>query len=452
MLVKNQTLTLTCETLGADLEGICRHEGQTLFVTGALPGETLEAKVLQMRPNYGYAKIMRLLKPSPDRREPFCPVYVQCGGCSGQHMCYEATLRAKRSQVFDCLTRIGGLSLSDTDVPPVLGAENATRYRNKTSLPVGGTAEHPTLGFFKRRSHDIVDIDRCPIALNDMAPVLAAVRAWMAECGVAPYQEESHTGLLRHVIVRANRAGDILVLLVAARDTVPGAEKLAERLRRDVPGFRALHLSENRQRNNVILGETSRRLYGDDAIDEVLLGLTFAITPLSFFQVHPAQTERLYAQSIAYAQLIPEDTVVDAYAGAGTIALCMAPHCKRVIGLEIVPQAVESARINAKRNGIINAEFYAASVEERLPALVADGLRPDVVVLDPPRKGVEPEVVRAILLAAPRRVVYVSCHVPTQARDVALFTAGGYRFAGCQPVDMFPYASGIENVLALERV
>ena len=242
-----------------------------------------------------------------------------------------------------------------------------------------------------------------------------------------------------------------MVLLVATTQALPKVDLLVRLLTETVPGFCALHVSENKKRGNVILGETCHKLYGEDAIFETLLGLTFEISPLSFFQVNPAQTERLYKQALDFAQLSQSNVVVDAYAGAGTISLCMAQLCKQVIGLEIVPQAVASAQRNATRNGIDNATFEAVAVEDRLPALVAQGLRPDVVVLDPPRKGVEPPVIEALIKASPKRIVYVSCHVPTQARDVALLVAGGYRFAGCQPVDLFCYASGIENVLLLER-
>ncbi|HPS80739.1 MAG TPA: 23S rRNA (uracil(1939)-C(5))-methyltransferase RlmD, partial [Candidatus Limiplasma sp.] len=393
MLAKNQTVHLVCERLGADLEGVCHHEGQAVFVPGALPGEHFDAHILQVRPNYAFAKIARLVQPSPDRREPFCPVYVQCGGCSGQHMSYAATLEAKRQQVVDCLTRIGGLSLTPEDVPPVLGAGDPTHYRNKTSLPVGGSVGHPLLGFYKRRSHEIVAISDCPVAMGSVPNVLTAVREWMVKAAVPPYQEVSGQGLLRHVVIRTVRGGDVLVLLVATSEKLPTVDRLVEHLKAQVPGFAALHVSENRMRNNVILGSTCRKLYGADAILETLLGLTFEISPLSFFQVNPAQTERLYQQAIDFAALGPEDTVVDAYAGAGTISLCMAKRCKRVIGLEIVPQAVESAQRNAVRNGVANAEFLVDSVEDRLPKLVSMGLRPDVIMLDPPRKGVEPQVI-----------------------------------------------------------
>ena len=451
MLIKNQEITLTCEGLGAELEGVGHHEGQAVFMPGALPGETAEGRVLMVRPSYAYARLDRVITPSSERREPFCPAYRFCGGCSGQHMSYAATLTAKRRQVFDNLTRITGIPLAEADVPPVIGADDPIHCRNKTSLPIGGTAQTPLLGFYKRRSHDIVSIEDCPVAMGDLKGVITAVKAWMRETGAPPYDENTHRGLLRHLVVRTSRAGEVLVVLAATSASLPNPENLIRRLQTGVPGFKGLHVSENRQHNNVILGETSRKLYGADAISENLLGLSFEITPLSFFQVNPSQTERLYQHALAFAALSPEDTAVDAYAGAGTISLCMARQCKRVIGLEIVPQAVESARRNAAANHVENAEFSIAAVEERLPELVRQGLRPDVIVLDPPRKGVEPAVIDAILQAAPRRVVYISCHVPTQARDMALLAAGGYRFAGCQPVDMFCYAGGVENVLCMER-
>jgi len=451
LITKNQKLSLTCDRLGADLEGVCRHEGLAVFVPGALPGETLDALVVQVRPQYAFGKLLSLTTISPDRCEPFCPVYAQCGGCSGQHMRYEATLKAKRAQVLDCLNRIGGLNLSDADVPVTLGADDPLHGRNKTSLPVGGTPQNPMLGFYRRRSHDIIPITNCPVTMADLNPVIAVLRRWIRDCGVEPYREETHRGLLRHVVVRSNRKGDVLVLLSATSANIPEPERLAKMLAKDVPGYAGLHITENRSRGNVILGDSCLRLDGASFIIETLLDREFEISPLSFFQVHPTQTEKLYRQVLHFAALQPSDTVVDAYAGAGTIALCMAGHCSRVVGLEVLPQAVESARRNAARNDVHNAVFYAATVEDQLPKLIAEGLQPDVIVLDPPRKGVEPSVIQAILEVRPRRVVYVSCHVATQARDAALLAAGGYRFAGCQPVDLFCYASDVENVLCMVR-
>jgi 23S rRNA (uracil1939-C5)-methyltransferase len=449
-LQKNQIVRLTCERLGAELEGVCRYHGLPVFVPDVLPHEIIDAQILKVQASYAFAKIETLLVPSPARREPFCAAYALCGSCSGQHMDYQMTLLAKRQQVYDNLTRIGGLALSPDDVPPVLAAADPTRCRNKASLPVGGSAQNPLIGFYRKRSHDIVSITDCPIALHGLSDLIGIVKQWIRENRIAPYDERTFRGILRHVVVRWNRAGDMLVILSATVYELPAADMLIGMLKNGVPGFQGLHVSENKARGNVILGNSSRKLYGTDTITETLLGLKFAISPLSFFQVNPDQTEALYRTAIDFAALSPDDVVVDAYAGAGTISLCMAKQCRRVIGLEIVPQAVESANQNAQLNGIENAEFLAAAVEDRLPGLVADGLRPDVVVLDPPRKGVDQPVIDALLAAKPKRIVYVSCHVPTQARDVQKLAAGGYRFTRCQPVDMFCYAGGVENVVCLE--
>lgn len=449
MIQKNQRLHLRCERLGSELEGVCMHEGMAVFVPGVLPGEEAEVLCVKAQPRYAFGKLLQVDVPSPDRAAPPCPVYSQCGGCSGQHMRYEATLEAKRAQVFDCLTRIGGLALAQQDVPPVLGADDPWHCRNKTALPVGGSWDRPELGFYRRRSHAIVPIESCLVAMPGLDGVISAVREWITAARVQPYDERTGRGLLRHVVVRVTRGGSLMAVLTAARDALPEIPLLVRLLTQRAPGFCSLHLSVNAGRNNVILGRGSRLLYGQEAVYETLLGLTFEIPPLSFFQVNPAQTERLYQTAVDFAALSPSDTVVDAYAGAGAISLCMARHAGRVIGIEIVPQAVEGAWRNARRNQITNAEFHAAAVEALLPQLVKDGLRPDVVVLDPPRKGVEPAVVEAVLAARPRRVVYVSCHVPTQARDLQPLCQGGYRFKRCQPVDMFCYASGVENVASL---
>ena len=451
MLTKNQRLTTECLRLGSELEGVCDAGGMPLFVPGALPGETVDALVVKTQQRYGFGKLMQVLSPSPDRAEPVCPAYQWCGGCSGQHMTYEATLKAKRGQVLDCLNRIGGLGLSEDQVPPVLGAENPWRFRNKTALPVQGTAKEPQIGFYRRRSHAIVPVEDCPITMGPLSLVLACVKDWMRQAGVQPYQEESGKGLLRHVVVRTSRDGALMVLLVATKAQLPATDKLIAALKAIV-GFTTLVVNVNKQRNNVILGRECQVLYGDGVIYETLLGLRFEISPLSFFQVNPPQTERLYQTAIDFAGLTGSELVVDAYAGAGTIALCMAKDAKQVIGIEIVEPAVDSARRNAQRNGITNAEFHAAAVEDLLPKLVAEGLRPDVIMLDPPRKGVEPQVIEAVLKAAPRKVVYVSCHVPTQARDLQLLATGGYQFEKCQPVDMFCYAGGVENVVVLSKI
>lgn len=451
MIAKNQRLTLHCERLGSEMEGVCLHEGMPVFVPGVLPGEDADVLIVKTQPRYAFGKLMQVIRPARERREPFCPIYDKCGGCDCQHMDYTATLEAKRAQVYDCLTRIGGLPLSPEDVPLPLAAADPLGYRNKAAFPVGGTAEKPLIGFYRRRSHDIVPAEDCPVSMGPVAGVLSAAREWIRAAKVTPYNEETGRGLLRHIVTRVSRAGALMVTLTATRDQIPNPGLLISLLQECAEGFQSLHLSVNAQRNNVILGRTSRCLFGPEFLEETLLGLTFEIPPLSFFQVNPAQCEELYRAAIRFAALTPEDTVVDAYAGAGTISLCMASACKKVIGIEIVPQAVEGARRNMARNGVANAEFHTAAVEDLLPKLVADGLRPDVVVLDPPRKGCEPAVIEAVLKAAPRRVVYVSCHVPTQARDLKLLAAGGYRVEACQPVDLFCWTAGVENIAVLTR-
>ncbi|MCL1854136.1 MAG: 23S rRNA (uracil(1939)-C(5))-methyltransferase RlmD [Clostridia bacterium] len=454
MVLKNQLLTLDCLRLGTELEGICQAGGRTVFVPGALPGERIEARVLKERSRYAFAKVERLLVASPDRQAPFCPVYGLCGGCSGQHMRYDATLQAKRRNVLDALRRVGGLAVAEEDVPPALGAENPLHGRNKTALPVGGGGSEPALGFYRKRSHQIVPIEDCPIAMPGVSGVITAMRDWM-DRDLAAFSHggesacERGPGPLRHVVVRSSRNGERMVLLVAATPRLPGIPRLIGLLAKKVPGFQSLHLSVNPHPGNAILGPDSQKLHGLDALTETLLGIEFEISPLAFLQVNPAQTEKLYQCVMDFADVGSGDIVVDAYSGAGTIALCTARRAGRVIGLEIVPQAVESARRNAERNRIRNVAFHAAAVEDALPRLVARGLRPDVVVLDPPRKGADPAAIEAVLAARPGRVVYVSCHPATQARDMALLVKGGYRLARCQPIDMFCYASGVENVCLL---
>ena len=450
---KNETLCLRCEGLGSELEGIARLEGMPVFVPGMLPGEEGEVLIVKTQPNYAFGKLLSLGKNSPERREPFCGVYAHCGGCGGQHMSYEATLEAKRSQVLECLNRIGRLNLSPEQVLPPLGAENPLHCRNKAALPIGGTWKEPRIGFYRRRSHDIIPLEECPISMQPLQPIVAAVKDWIISKRIAPYEEQTRRGTLRHLVVRSSRAGQVMVLLVATSDKLPHPEKLAQSLKAAVPGFCALHLSVNRAAGNVILGPSSQKLWGADHIEETLLGREFEIPPLSFFQVNPDQTEKLYQTALDMAALTGRETVVDAYAGAGTISLCMASSARRVLGIEIVPQAVEGAWRNAERNGVTNAEFVCAPVEDCLPRRIAEGLRPDVVVLDPPRKGAEPQVLEAILQAAPRRIVYISCHVPTQARDAAILCGGGqYRLKYAQSVDLFCYTGGIENAALFERV
>jgi len=444
---KNEILTLTAEALGADLEGVCRHEGMAVFVPGLLPGETAPVRIVKVEKRYAFGRMESApAVPSPERRAPDCPAYPRCGGCSGRHMSYEATLEAKRQQVQDCFQRIGKI---DVTVPPVLGMAEPSAYRNKTALPVGGTPDAPCVGFYAPRSHAIIPIDRCPNAMPPADSLCRAVLAWMKAHHVSYYNEETHSGLLRHIVIRVNRQHEAMVTLVVNGSSIPDAAVLWEAL--EPLGCVSLILNENRERTNVILGRKFRTLFGQDTLKDVLCGLTFDLSPAAFFQVNPQQTEVLYQTALDFAQLTPEDRLCDVYCGAGTISLMMARHCKEVLGIEIVPQAIENARANARRNGITNADFRCGAAEEVLPALVEEGLRPDVIVIDPPRKGVEPAVIDAIAKAGPRRVVYVSCNVATQARDAALLAEKGYRLEKVQPVDMFCWTSGVECVASFTK-
>ena len=444
---KNDILTLTADTLGADLAGVCRHEGMAVFVPGLLPGETAPVRIVKVEKRYAFGRIEEQpANPSPVRRVPDCPAYPRCGGCSGRHMAYEATLEAKRQQVQDCFQRIGKLHI---DVPPVLGMADPTHYRNKTALPVGGTADNPCIGFFAPRSHAIIPISRCPNAMPPADSLCEAVLAWMKAQHVAPYNEETHSGLMRHIVIRVNRKHQAMVTLVVNGPSIPEAKSLWEKLQ--PLGAISLILNENRERTNVILGRRFRTLYGQDTLKDELCGLTFDLSPAAFFQVNPSQTEVLYQTALDFAQLSPDDRVCDVYCGAGTISLMMARHCHEVLGIEIVPQAIENAKANAARNGIANASFRCGAAEDVLPMLVSEGLKPDVIVIDPPRKGVEPTVIDAIAKAGPRRVVYVSCNVATQARDAALLAERGYQVDRVQPVDMFCWTSGVECVALLSK-
>ena len=447
MLRKNDELTVEIQRFGGEM-GIAHLEGMTLFVEGALPGETVIARAQKVEKTHAFLKTLSVLSPSPERTAPPCPYYEKCGGCACQHMRYELSLQMKRERVRDALTRIGGL---DIQVPQVLGMESPWRYRNKTTLPVGGEKGAPRIGFFAPRSHRIVDVAGCLIAREESDEIAAILRRWMEKFQVEPYREESRSGLIRHVMSRVSRAGEVMAVVVATAGSLPHERELIAMLRAGVPGLCSVYLNVNRRGDNVILGPENRLLFGRERLEDTLCGLSFALSPQSFFQINPVQTEKLYQTALDFAGLTGGELVADLYCGAGTISLLLARKARQVIGIEVVPQAIRDAEENARRNGVANAVFHAAAAEELLPQLVAQGLRPDVVVLDPPRKGCEESVLRAIAEASPRRVVYVSCDPATQARDVKILRACGYTAEKCQPVDMFCWTGHVETVVQLSK-
>ncbi len=444
---KNECFPLTAERLGADLEGVCIHDGMPVFVPGLLPGETADVRIVKAEKRYAFGRMESAPDPaSPDRRTPDCASWPRCGGCSGRHMSYEATLNAKRRQVVDCFRRIGGI---EADVPPVLGMENPFGYRNKTSLPAGGTDADPVLGFYAPRSHAVIPAAACPNAMPPADALAAAFLGWMKMFHVKPYREETRTGLIRHLVIRVNRLGESMVTVAANGSSLPHIKELTDALAS--LGTVSLWLNENRADTNVILSDRYHLIYGKETLTDALSGLQFELSPASFFQVNPVQTEKLYQTAVDFAQLKPSDLLCDVYCGAGTITLTMARHCREAVGIEIVAAAVENAKRNAALNGIGNVSFRAGKAEELLPRMVADGLRPDVIVVDPPRKGLDPAVIRAMAQAGPDRLVYVSCNPATLARDAGLLKEEGYLVRKVQPVDMFCWTSGVETVALLTR-
>ena len=445
LMKKNECFPMTADRLGADLEGVCLHDGMPVFVPGLLPGEKAVVRIVRAEKRYAFGRMESDPSPaSPNRRTPDCASWPRCGGCSGRHMSYNATLEAKRCQVGDCLRRIGGI---EADVPPVIGMDHPFGYRNKTSLPVSGSPDSPVLGFYAPRSHAVIPAASCPNAMPPTSEIAAAFLAWMKKFRVEPYREDTREGLVRHLVIRVNRNGESMVTVAVNGGSVPHSRELADML---IPlRTVSLWLNENREATNVILSGSFRLLCGRETLSDTLSGLQFELSPASFFQVNPLQTEKLYHTAFEFAQLKPSDLLCDVYCGAGTITLSLAKHCRQAVGIEIVPDAVRNAERNAELNQICNASFYTGKAEDLLPRMVADGMRPDVIVVDPPRKGLEPSVISAVAEAAPDRLVYVSCNPATLARDAGLLKEKGYTIRKIQPVDMFCWTSGIETVALL---
>ena len=445
MLKKNDEITVEIERFGGEM-GIAHLDGMTLFVENALPGERVLARAQRVEKSCAFLKTLSVLAPAPGRLAPPCPYYEKCGGCVCQHMAYPLSLEMKRERVQDALRRIGGLSLP---VPPVLGMDSPWHYRNKASMPVGGERGRAQIGFYAPRSHRIVPVESCLIAREESNQVAAVFQRWMEKFQIEPYQEASRQGLIRHIMSRVSRRGQVMAVVVAARERVPHERELTAMLLSGVPGLASVYLNINKRGDNVILGPESRLLYGAERLEDTLCGLTYQLSPLSFFQVNPMQTEKLYQLALDYAGLTGGELAADLYCGAGTISLLLAQKARHVVGIEIVPQAILDAEENARRNGVENVEFHAAAAEKLLPQLVEKGLRPQVVVLDPPRKGCEEAVLAAIAQAAPERVVYVSCDPATLARDAKFLCAHGFQALRCQSVDMFCQTGHVETVCLL---
>ena len=454
-LQKNQVLTLQVERLSSDGSGVAHSpEGETVFIPGAAPGDEARVRIVKDCKRYAFGILDEVLTPSPDRIPVDCAVAGPCGGCSLRHLDYAAELRAKQENVADAFARIGGL---DVPVLPIVGSPEIDRYRNKVQFPVGtDKAGRPCIGFYAGRTHRIVPCPDCrlqPGILNEIGNTLCA---FFAEKGIRPYDEETGKGLVRHIFLRRGaHSGQIMVCLVCTRAKIPSADELCTRLKEAFPDIVTILLNVNAKNTNVILGSETHTLYGQGYIEDTLCGVPVQLGPLSFYQVNTLAAEQLYGIAAEYAQLTPDDLLLDLYCGMGTIGLSMADHCRELVGVEIVPEAIESAKANAARMGAAvsaKSRFFCADAGQAAAQLASEGLHPDVVMLDPPRKGCDEATLSAVVRMAPRRVVYVSCNPATAARDAAWLEQNGYHAEKVQPVDLFPRTKHVETVCLLSKL
>lgn len=448
-LVKNKMYRCQIVDYTADGTGIGKVDGRAVFVPRTAVGDQCDVRIVKLTKNVAYGRLEKIVVPSGARIRPACPVADKCGGCCYQHITYEEELRAKEKKVRDALTRIGGQD--GAVLGGITGAPTTEHYRNKAQYPVGRDADGSIVtGFYRPRSHDIVPVEQCLIQSETADRIAAIVRQWMQKFDVPPYDYAAKRGAVRHIYVRVGeKSGESQLTLIAATRKMPALDELVRRLRAAEPSLTGILLNHNQRGDNVILGDRTDVLWGEPMLEDRLCGHSFLLSPEAFYQVNHAQAERLYACAADFANLTGEETVIDLYCGAGTITLTLAEHAKTVIGVEIVPEAVENARQNAVRNHMDNVEFLCADAGQAARQLAARGVRPDVLVVDPPRKGLDEQARDAILKMLPPRVVYVSCDPATLARDVRELTGAGYVLARAQAFDLFPRTGHVETVALL---
>lgn len=441
---KDSNYTITITGLGSNGEGVGRVDGFTVFVPYALPAEQAEILVHTIKKNYAIGKIVRIIKASPQRITPRCGLYYECGGCQLQHLSYEAQLDRKRQQVIDALERISGQK--NLPVHATLGAQNPWNYRNKMQFPVGRDKKKILIGCFAQGSHQIIDTRNCYIQKELNNDIVNTVRDIVQKLGISIYDEDRHLGTLRHIVGRVGKAGECMLIFVTATKELRRSKEIVSLLRKKLPKLVSVQQNVQTYRNNVIMGRETNLLWGRPAIKDTLGTLTFHISPRSFFQVNTAQAEVLYKKALEYAQLTGRETVIDAYCGTGTITLFLAQKARKVYGIEIVKPAIIDAQKNARDNRIKNAEFIVGDATTVMPQLYKKGIRADVIVVDPPRAGCTPTVLKTFASMRPKRIVYVSCNPASLARDIAILNDVGYKAEQVQPVDMFPMTSHVETV------
>lgn len=449
-LSKNDDIKLNIDSLTSEGSGIGRYDGFAVFVRGVVPGDEITAHIIKCSKNYAIAIVKDIIKPSKYRIESDCPVSDKCGGCSFRNVSYDEELKYKRTRVNDALERIGKL---DIEVEEIIGADCTQNYRNKAQYPVSICDGELFAGFYAYKSHRIICCDDCKLQPIEFKAGLDAFRIWAEKADITSYDENTGKGLLRHIYFRKGFAtGDIMACAVINSGKLPQSELLVSLLKEKVAGLKSVVININREKSNVILGKESKTLWGDDYISDELLGEKFVISPNSFYQVNHAQCEKLYSKARDYANLGGNEVLLDLYCGVGTIGLTMADSVKQLVGIEIIPQAIENAKINAELNNIDNAKFICADAPKGAEILKSEGIKPDVIILDPPRKGCAPSLFDTVCQMNPKRIVYVSCDSSTLARDLKILEEKGYKTKKVSAVDMFPRTPHIEAVALIEKI
>lgn len=455
MIEKNKEYILDIVAQGYEGEGIAKFNNTfPIFIEGALKGEKVNARIVKVKKNFAYGKLINIVEPSAERCNPKCNIHSRCGGCKLQHYTYREQLNFKFERVKDCIGKIGKIDTSLVKFP--LGMDEPWRYRNKVQLPIGLVNGELKIGFFAPRSHEIIDMEECLIQDEIADKVVELTREWIKKNEIKPYNVDGQydeSGILRHIMIRRGFVtNEVMVVIVTNGEKLPYKEEFIQLIVDNIPGIKSIIQNVNSKPTNVILGEKCITLWGDATISDYIGKFRFNISPLSFFQVNPKQTEVLYAKALEYAQLSGSETVFDAYCGTGTITLFLSQKAKKVYGVEIIPQAIENANINAKENNVENVEFFVGESEEIIPELISQGVSADVIVVDPPRKGCDVKLLNSITNIDAKRIVYVSCDPSTLARDLSILEEKGYKTIEIQPVDMFPHSSHVECVVLMSRV